>query len=117
MPELQHPANNNPAFIVVAKHLACKYQKSSIPKFRQLHWRQHTFKNPVFTVAAKDLLKIHSSKLYPALPNCSNYPGGNTLRRHRIAWHGAASTFQKRKTLTLLQIEIKKEKCHMWHLQ
>jgi hypothetical protein len=109
--------NKNPAFIVVAKHLACKYQKSSIPKFRQLHWRQHTFKNPVFTVAAKDLLKIHSSKLYPALPNCSNYPGGNTLGRHRMAWHGAASTFQKRKTLTLLQIEIKKEKCHMWHLQ
>ena len=46
---IKNLALTNPAF-TAARHL-----KSGIVKFQQLHWRQTLIKNPVFTVAAKDL--------------------------------------------------------------
>ena len=118
---------------MAAKHLACKYQKPSIPKFWELHWRQHTLKNPVFIVAAKDLwqrqqktywkftVASHLARITISVITLAATHWGsmgrqcicvpchpNTLLPHATPNIQHAHT--KRKTLTLLQIEIKKEK-------
>jgi hypothetical protein len=67
------------------------------------NYQKSPFPNLTFTLAA-----ITTSKMPKfSIPKLCIYTSSKTKQP---AWHGAASTFQKRKTLTLLQIEIKKEK-------
>jgi hypothetical protein len=74
------------------------------------NYQKSPFPNLTFTLAATTTSRMPKS----SIPKLCIYTSSKTKQP---AWHGAASTFQKRKTLTLLQIEIKKEKWPWGHLQ